>query len=359
MPEQLDPNKYFTIAPQNKNKVLIAVVLALLVIVPPLMYFYYTMAIRRPSQTDKEITFEIQKGDSITEISKNLKDTGALNSEFLFSFYVRINRLGKNVQAGMYTVKAGSSVMDLAQLFQHGTNDVKVIFLEGWRIEEFARVASENFDNVNYKKFVTLAKPYEGRLFPDTYYFNKSITENELVEALKNTFDEKTKDILSNENLSKAGLTKDQAIILASIVEREAPNNKEDRNRVADILIKRWKEGMKLEADATTQYAVALTRLCPDVASVCTPTGDEMMVLNWWPSEITATDLSSTSPYNTRKVIGLPPAPISSVGLSSLEAVVNYKPTDYYFYLNDSKGVMHFAKTMQEHEKNINTYMSN
>jgi len=157
-----------------------------------------------------------------------------------------------------------------------------------------------------------------------------------------------------------------------SIVEREAAEH-EDRRIIAGILIMRLREGMALEADATTQYAVALNKHCvpeecrneeaicdldPSVA-VC-ETGLEKKYLDdveWWPKKLTKYDLDYNSPYNTRSTVGLPPAPISSISVSALESVIDYVPSDYYFYLTDSEGITHYARDLEGHIQNTNTYL--
>ena len=214
--------------------------------------------------------------------------------------------------------------------------------MEGWRVEEVAQEASEKFDNIGYAKFLDLAKDYEGRLFPDTYDFNSDVDEEKLIDAMLDNFKTKTADVLTAENLAKVGLSEDQAVILASIVEREV-HVAEDQALVAGILIKRFKEGGLVGADATTQYAVA-----PKVEG-----GQKV----WWPKQLTAEDLASNSLYNTRKVAGLPPTPICNPGLQAIKAVVNPTQSKYYYYLTDANGVTHYAVSLDEHNRNIGKYL--
>jgi UPF0755 protein len=187
---------------------------------------------------------------------------------------------------------------------------------------------------------VDKAKSYEGTLFPDTYEFNADASEETIINTMRDNFTNKTQDVLTDASLAKIGLSKEQVLILASIVEREVVTES-DRKIVAGILIKRLKEGMTLGADATTQYAMA-------------PKGNN----DWWPKNLTPNDLESTSPYNTRKTVGLPPTPICSPGLISIKAVVEPQSTEFYYYLTDSQGITHFAKTLNEHNKNIAKYLS-
>lgn len=358
MADTLDPSKYHVLTKSGKRNLILAGVLFFVLIIPLFFYGYYKFAINRPSQTDKEITYEIKKGDSIFDTAENLYEKDAVNSKFLFILYVFLNRLDRNIQAGVYTIPAGSTVVSVTEQFLHGKNDVKVTFLEGWRVEEYAREAQDLLGDIDYNKFVAAAKPFEGYLFPDTYFFNRDIQVDDLIEELKDNFDSRTTDVLTEVNLNRIGLTKEQTVILASIVEREATND-DDKKMVAGILLKRLKEGIKLDADATVQYAVAFSKSCGavDYCVADASVKDERDV-DWWPGNLTAEDLAVDSSYNTRKNVGLPPTPISSVSLASLKAVVNPADSDYYYYLHDSKGQIHYAKTLDEHNANIQKYLS-
>jgi UPF0755 protein len=356
MSEELDPEKYHVLTSKKKKIIILILLLVFLIIIPALSFAYYKVAVFRPSQTEKEANFEIGKGDSVFEIASMLYEKEAINSEFLFILYVFLNRKDTNIQAGSYTVPAGTSLVSLVDTLSRGRNDIKLTFLEGWRVEQFAVLASQNLEKIDYHGFLEKAKSYEGYLFPDTYFFNKDAEDEELIEKMRDTFDNKTKDILGENNLQKAGLTKEQAIIFASMVEREI-KKPDDRAVVAGILIKRWKEGMMLDVDATTQYAVALKRLC-EGEEYCTPSLEEINEFNWWQNNLTREELDEENPYNTRAVVGLPPSPISSVSRSSLLAVVNYEETPYYFYLTDGDGVTRYARTLEEHNQNIATYLS-
>ncbi|OGC68926.1 hypothetical protein A2415_03955 [candidate division WWE3 bacterium RIFOXYC1_FULL_39_7] len=358
MPEPLDPEKFHIITDKKKFKVMLISILLMLLVLPPIFLIYYRFSINRPSQIDKEITFEIRDGQSISETAQLLSREGAVNSEFLFTLYVFLNNYDKNIQAGVYKIPAGTSIVRLVSMFQHGVNDVTITFLEGWRVEEFAREASKNLDKIDYTDFLNLASGQEGYLFPDTYIVNKDINEDGLLELLSTTFENKTKDELSVEKLKAAGLTKEEAVIFASILEREV-YKEEDRPVVAGILIKRYREGMKIDADATTQYAVAQQKICGEIQKAsCIPPMEDFYELDWWPSELTIEDINNSSPYNTRKNVGLPPAPISNPGLESIRAVLNYQNTGFYYYLTDKFGNAYYATTLEEHNANVAKYLT-
>ena len=357
MLEELDPKKFHILNKKQQTLAIVALTVIGSVILPLTTLFYYNFAINRPSQIDRETTVELKSGEGLSEIADKLYEKGVLNSEFLFKVYVLSKGIDKNIQAGTYTIPAGTSVVNLAEILQHGTNDIAITFLEGWRVEEFARAANSKLQDIDYENFVALAQTSEGYRFPDTYYLNVDIKEQELLDRLRTTFNDKTKDILTEQALLEANLSKEQVVIFASIVEREI-SNEEDRPVVAGILIKRWRNDELIGADATTQYAVARAKAgCGETTARVCPGDDRAEMVEWWPKELTATDLNSDSPYNTRKFIGLPPTPITNPGLNAIEAALNPVQTDYNYYLTDKDGITRYARSLEEHNANVFTYL--
>lgn len=358
----LDPTKFHVL---SKGQRMLAIGLGLLfcgTLGPAILFGYYKAAVVRPAQTDKETKFVITEGETAEQIIDGLANDNLINSKFLFKFYSKINGFENNLQAGTYIVPAGTAIPELAQLLQHGTNDKTITFIEGWRVEEFAKKAADNFEKIDYDEFISLAKPAEGTIFPDTYSFNTNVTEEELFTTLQTTFTQKTKDLLTPEALSKVGLDKTKAIILASIVEREGQKT-EDRRLIAGILLNRLRENQVLGADATVQYLAGPARAGCDILAFeglytpC-PTGESSRNLTWWPQDLTVAELDYDSPFNTRKNAGLPPTPICNPGLSALNAVLDPMPSEYYYYLHDKTGKTHFAKTLAEHAENIKAYLA-
>ena len=346
----------------RKKNLTIVLLLVFLLTVPTIPYLLYRYGINSNPQTNKEITVEIKQGDGVSQIANRLVDAGLINSATLFKIFVKLNGVETNLQAGVYTIPPKTTMVALVDIIQYGRNDITVRYIEGWRVEQLGMLLLEKLDNFDYQTFVVEARKLEGQLFPDTYFMNREATVKDVIDLLQDTFNEKTVDLLSPESLNEVNLTKKEAIILASIVEREAVDET-DRKIIAGILIKRLGEGMRLEADATTQYAVALKKHCaqhfadsPD----CLGGTDSKYLeeVTWWPYDLTEEDLDDDSPYNTRKNYGLPPTPISSFGVSALEAVVNFEPSDYYFYLTDPGGKTHYAITLDQHNTNTFKYLN-
>ena len=176
-------------------------------------------------------------------------------------------------------------------------------------------------------------------MFPDTYLIPKDTSAKDLVDRLKNTFNQKV-DKSIFEKAAKNHLTEEETIILASLIEREAKTNQE-RPVIAGILINRLNAGIALQVDATVQYAK----------------GYDASSNSWWP-QVSLDDYKSVkSLYNTYLHLGLPPKPIANPGLESIRAAASPAQTDYLYYLHDSDGKIHYAETIEEHTKNIREYL--
>lgn len=282
--------------------------------------------------SDKSIkVFVIAKGAGVSEITKKLKEENLIKSELAFKVYIGQNNLTDKLQAGSYRLSPSMSVPELVKVLQTGSEDIWITLIEGWRIEEMADKLNKEL-GIDKKEFLKSAK--EGYMFPDTYLFPKEATVPYIADTLKKTFDSRfTAELRAK--IRSQGLTEEQGVILASIVEREARSDKV-RTQVAGILLKRFKIDMGLNADATIQYALG-----------------KQTDGGWWKKNLTRDDLKIDSTYNTYLHRGFPPTPICNPSLSSLEAVANADPnTPYLYYYHDSKGNSYYAKTLEEQNQN-------
>lgn len=319
-----------------------------LVILAALTVVFYNIAVRRPNFRAKgspsEVGFVVRPGEKVYEIAQHLREAGLVNSATLFKIYVKVNGLSGKLQAGSYKIKTDLSLAAVVSQLQHGTFDLKLIIPEGWRREEMGEYLAEVFLRAGSEgiaeSFLNKSRGMEGYLFPDTYVVPFDTKAEDIIKIMKENFDRKV-DSKTRSDFANQGLTLEQVVTLASIVEREAGNDK-DRPVIAGIIVKRLKAGWPLEADATVQYALSIQGKGED---------------GWWPKELSTDDLLINSPYNTRRNPGLPPGPISNPGLSSIRAVVYPLETPYWFYLTDGSGETHFAKTLEEHEANISRYL--
>lgn len=284
------------------------------------------------SQNKTPVIFVIRKGEAVRDIAVRLKKEGLIRSPLAFFVLVRALGISESIQAGDFRLNPSMDAKTLAQVLTHGTLDVWLTTLEGWRIEEIALKLAQEL-SIPEQEFLKYAK--EGYMFPDTYLIPKEASAAAIAKIMLDNFEKKVGAKLKNSNIDIA-----EVVILASLVEREAKFS-EDRPKVASVLFNRLKEGMKLDVDATVQYAL----------------GYQSDQKSWWKKELTKEDLEIDSPYNTYKNKGLPPTPICNPGLVSIKAVIDPQETEYYYYLSDHQGKMHYAVTLEEHNQNIKRYL--
>lgn len=326
-------------------------------LLPLLIIIYFNYAINRPSQTFKEINYNLKAGDSLESIASDLKQLGIINSENLFLIYGKLFRIYPKIQAGIYTFPAGSSLVQVMNQLQSGSNGIAVIFWEGKRLEEYGIIAASKLPGFNYERFIEKTKGKEGMLFPDTYFFYPSANEDDVIKVMSDNFEKKMEKIKKTEAYQKTSLTDNQIFTIASLLEKEAPSG-EQRRYVAGIIINRLTNNDRLGIDASNQYGVALRHVCPNnyTKSVC-PDLETAKTIVWWKSDLTKSDLELDEPFNTRIKRGLPPHPISSFGEDAVMAVLNYIPSNYYYYLHDVNGGIHYAETASQHSQNVSNYI--
>jgi len=287
------------------------------------------------SKDSSQKIFVVRKGQGVREISYNLKQQGLIKDPIVFFIVTKRMGYDKKIEAGDFRLSPSMSTWDIANNLTHGTLDIWVTIPEGKRAEEVTEILKENVPTFQDSWTQALATD-EGYLFPDTYLIPKDATINLISTMMKDNFQQKFDSVKS---ASTTNLTDQETIILASLVEREAKADI-DRPMVASVIYNRIGIGMKLDIDATLQYAL----------------GYQVDEKRWWKKELTAQDKKINSPYNTYTNPGLPPGPISNPGLASIKAALNPAKTDYLFYISDVNGVNHYAKTMAEHNANIKKY---
>jgi len=326
-------------------------------LLPFLIIIYFNYAINRPSQTFKEVNYNLKPSSALEDIAKDLKNLGVINSENLFVIYGKIFRIYPKIQAGIYTFPTGSSLIQVINQLQSGSNGVAITFWEGKRLEEYGILASDKLPAFNYERFIEKTKSKEGMLFPDTYFFYPSANEDDVIKAMTDNFEKKISRIKKTEEYQKTSLTDNQIFTIASLLEKEASAGEQQRY-IAGIIINRMNNNDRLGIDASNQYGVATRHICPNnyTQSVC-PDLETAKTVVWWKPDLTKSDLELDEPFNTRIKRGLPPHPISSFSEEAIMAVLTYIPSNYYYYLHDSSGGVHYAETASEHSSNVSRYI--
>lgn len=313
----------------------LTVLLMLLIIVVAGGILWWKDGVSAVNPTNKNSTiFVVQKGDGVREIANRLKSKGLIKSRIVFFLLVRQLNLDKKIEAGDFRLSPSMSASEIAQNLTHGTLDIWTTISEGKRSAEVAEILKEKIPTYD-SSWIDILVAQEGYLFPDTYLIPKDASIKNIVAQMRNNFEQKYESL----DTSKATLSKNGVVILASLVEREA-KFPEDRPLVASVLLNRFEIGMKLDIDATIQYALGYSK-------------EEK---NWWRKNLTFEDLKINSPYNTYRNTGLPPTPIANPGIDALNAVINPENTDFLYYISDNTGHLHFAKTLGEQNANIKKY---
>jgi len=313
-------------------------------------YVYQQLQPVAGSPTTKNVI--IPSGSSAREIGRLLEEQALIRNADMFNYYVKYKGVAPQLKAGEYQFTTGQTIDDLLAAMTEGKtviNSERFTIPEGWNVEQIAdHLAKEGIvekdaflKEVNEGEFpefpFVAAIPksaerknrLEGYLFPETYEVKKDATAHEVVSRMLAQFQKEWKPEW-DEQLKKHNLTQDQAINLASIVEREVTVDKE-RPTVAGVYFNRIRDKWPLQADATVQFILGKQR-----------------------DRLTYDDLKVKSPYNTYTNPGLPPGPIASPGRFSIEAVVNPEQHDYFFYVTKKDGTSehYFSKTLQEHNAN-------
>lgn len=284
------------------------------------------------------LTFTLEKGTGLAAASRQLEEEGLVRSWLAFRLVAQAKGYAQKIQAGDFRLSPSMTPPEIAEALTHGVADRWLTLFEGWRREEMAAELTDKLSgpeaNFDREEFLRLTENLEGRLFPDTYLIPRDASASAVVKILTDNFEKKVGQVSAEE------------LILASIVEREAKED-EDRPIVTGIMAKRLRSDWPLQADATVQYAIG-NQTCQLRPFSCQ---------DWWPQSLTRQDLEIDSAYNSYLYRGLPPTPIANPGLASIKAAQNPRETEYWFYLSDREGRMHYAKTAEEHNKNISKYL--
>ena len=246
------------------------------------------------------------------------------------------------ITSGGYSISPSFDAWDMADVFSSGPTLVWVIIPEGLRKEETADILSRElaWDKKARDAWVatytsTKQEYIEGVYFPDTYLIPKNEQPEEVALRLQRRFEEIFAEYAKEARAQN--IKWDTVIKIASLIQREAAGS-EDMPLIAGVLWNRLAKGMKLDIDATVQYARGHTGS------------------GWW-APIAPQDKSIDSPYNTYRYKGLPPHPIASPGRAAIEAVLRFAETDCVYYLHDALKRIHCAVTYEEHKKNIEKYL--
>ncbi|MBI2031471.1 MAG: endolytic transglycosylase MltG [Candidatus Levybacteria bacterium] len=312
----------------------LSILLALIVIIGTALFLWWKNGISpvNPKNNTPQI-FVIAKGEGMREIANSLKKNGLIKDPIVFFLLTKKTGYDKRIQAGDFRLNPSMSMYSIIEALTHGTLDIWVTIPEGLRALEISDIFKKELPTYKPEWEETLVVN-EGYLFPDTYLIPKDANIDVVLSLMKGNFDRKYETIETN----KSNFNQNEIVTIASMIEREA-RYQNDRPLVASVIANRLEIGMKLDIDATVQYALG-----------------SVENKNRWKKNLTFEDLRINSPYNTYRNAGLPPTPISNPGLEVLKAAANPARTNYLYYISDKDGRLHFAETLEEQNQNIKRY---
>jgi UPF0755 protein len=275
----------------------------------------------------------VKQGESMTRTLDNLVKSNIVDTIF-FKVFLAIENID-SFQAGKYKVEEKNLKEIFLDLSQGHTSTHKLVIKDGANIYDVQKELENSFldidcFNLNCIKRQTPFK--EGILYPDTYFYKDSMKASSLLQASHERLFNTVSKLWLNKPPNNPLKNINEAIILASIIEKEAGNNQE-KPVIAGVFLKRLTLGMRLQADPTIIYGL-LPNFDGDIKK----------------SDI----LNKNNLHNTYMIKGLPPTPISMASLSSIEAAINSVPGNYLYFVANSKTSHYFSKTYEEHLEMIN-----
>lgn len=328
---------------RRRGCTIIAGILVILVLllgtIPAVLYFSYRSA-GGDDPGMEPVAFRIDEGQGVSEIADNLEAAGVVRSASRFRLYLKVKRLNPTIQAGDYELRTDMGGDAVLAAFAKGPiRRYRPLTLPpGLTVQEQADKVRdqlamdreffiEELESQARASLFPDAGNAEGLCFPETYHIQENTNEGGVASECLAQF-KKVFDALDQSRLASLGISPYEAVIVASLVEREA-KVAEERPIIASVIYNRLRKKMPLQIDATVLYALGRHK-----------------------EKILYDDLKVDSPYNTYKVSGLPPTPIAAPSKSALEAAMNPASTNYIYYvLTDSSGKHAFTDNAKEFER--------
>lgn len=294
----------------------------------------YVYLIQPPDSFPLNELVAVPRGQSLAQVADMLQKNGVVRSSIALRAIIKLMGNERNVHAGDYLFKEPRNVFSVAHALvigAYGLEPTRIRIHEGATTKEMAVIFDGQFERFNADNFFAQTKLQEGYLFPDTYFFLPNITEDTVIQAMRQNFDTQISPL--EPQIASSTRSLGDIVIMASIIEREAHNNT-DRRKISGVLWNRLERGMALQVDVTFLYTIGKGTY-----------------------QLTVKDLATDSPYNTYINKGLPPTAIGSPSLDSLKAAIDPIKSSYLYYLADRKGVTYFSKTYAEHLRKKNLYI--
>lgn len=334
----------------RQKKIIFAAVAAVIVLLIIFLVILGSMGSPLDPSDNRSVSVTVEEGSGTNVIATKLTEAGIIESPFKFKLWSRIKGYDSEYKAGTYALSPSMGFSEIADILVGGkTSMITFMIPEGYTIYQVADTLSER-GLVNREKFVELLEAgkfdydflsgaqnntnhLEGYLFPNTYSLNEGASEEEYIEIMLNQFGKEFTDEYY-QKAKEMGLSVNEVVTVASIIEREC-QAAEERPLVASVIYNRLKAGMPLQMCSTVQYIL----------------GENKPVLS-------IADTRIESPYNTYIHQGLPPGPICSPGIASIDAALNPADTDYLYFVLSEKldGTSNFSSNYEQFQRDSAAY---
>jgi UPF0755 protein len=290
------------------------------------------------------VSFTINTGSSLRSTSQQMVQAGVLPAALPFEILTRLLGDPKNIKAGNYEVESGVTPLDLMRKLTRGDSTaVAITFVEGWTFRQMRKALDDHpglkHDSQTLSETGILQRlgvehtSAEGLFFPDTFHFSYGVSD---LNILRRSYQLMQKHLMAQwerRPLNFPLATPYEALILASLVEKETGKASE-RPLIAAVFINRLKAGMRLQTDPTVIYGMGEV----------------------FDGNLRKQDLVTDNPYNTYTRAGMPPTPIAMPGLASLRAALDPAPTDALYFVAKGDGTSHFSRSYEEHDRAVTKY---
>ena len=284
---------------------------------------------------ERSANVTIKPGTSLNDIAEQLQRQRVISNALIFKTGVRAYLPGDSLKAGEYEIKARASMRDVMDLLRSGISvQYSVTIPEGYTVAQIFDRLSTNEDLTGD---LPEEIPPEGSLRPETYKFTRGTTRKEVVDQMRASQNALVNQIWARRDPGLPIKSKEEMVILASIVEKET-GRADERPLVASVFLNRLERGMRLQSDPTIIYGLFGGKGKPS------------------DRPIYRSDLDKVTPYNTYKIDGLPPTPIANPGRAALEAVAEPSQTNNFYFVADGTGGHAFAETLDQHNANVSRW---
>jgi len=285
---------------------------------------------RAPGPLTETTLVPVERGDNLTKVTDRLVEAGAISNPSIFRVAARYTGADSQLKFADYEIPAGASMEEVLAIVTSGKGfSFNVTIVEGWTswqvVEKLKSVDSLTGEIENI--------PSEGTLAPNTYSYARGATRASLIEQMTEAQTRILDEAWLNRDPETPLKTREEALILASIIEKET-GLADERPQVASVFVNRMNRGMQLQTDPTVIYGI---------------TGG----VGTLGRGLRRSELNAETPYNTYVIPGLPPGPIANPGKAAIEAALNPAETEYIFFVADGTGGHAFSITLAEHNENV------